>query len=167
HVWIGTLVREASSLASTLSDARNMPKPPHSLKAEANRNLRPARTVEGLVASQTLRGPSAGFAERDPLGLTYPSRDATVADELQSLPWGTYGKSRPRLMASASGTPIAISSEELRRCAMKPPSIESSRLLSREPELGRISRRDRRASAPSERRRIAVRLFSMAVAGAQ
>ncbi len=49
---------------------------------------------------------------------------------------------------------------------MKPQSIESSRLLSREPELGRISRRDRRAFAPSERRRIAVRLFSKAVAGA-
>jgi hypothetical protein len=51
---------------------------------------------------------------------------------------------------------------------MKPQSTESSRLLFREPELGRISRRDRRAFAPErERRCIAVRLFSKAVAGAQ
>ena len=44
---------------------------------------------------------------------------------------------------------------------MKPRSTESSHLLSREPELERISRRDRRAFAPErERRCIAVRLFS-------
>jgi hypothetical protein len=83
----------------------------------------------GPGASQTLRSPSAGFAERATLGTDRPIAMQQLQMSCRAFPWDTCGKSRPGLPASASGTPIANSSGEVRRCAMKPSSTESSRSL--------------------------------------